>query len=80
MDIAPNFAGQLRIAAADANTTAATMRQALLDAANVIDKDAELIQVQQNWINQLRFRVGVSHALSIVACAIVLISFIAWVW
>ena len=48
--IAPTFAGQLRVAADDPNTTAGTMREAMRNAASLIEGYSAVITAQQYWI------------------------------
>ena len=67
---AKSFAGQLRHAADDPKTAAGTMREAMRDAASVIEAHMQLIALQQAWINQLRLQVGAGVALSLTALAL----------
>jgi hypothetical protein len=62
---ARSFAHQLRYAADDRDTPVDTMRQAMHDAAGVIDSHFDLITLQQQWINQQRLHFGAAVGLLI---------------
>lgn len=68
--IAPNFYGQLRIAADDPNTTPGTMREGMRDAAGVIEGQVRLIVMQQQWIDQLKLQTGTAWGFAITAIVV----------
>jgi hypothetical protein len=76
--IAASYAGQLRLAADDPKTTPATMREAMRDAANVMDTHMDLIALQQTWLHQQKFQIGVAISLAIVALVLALGTFGLW--
>ena len=71
--IAPTFAGQLRVAADDPNTTAGTMREAMRNAASLIEGYSAVITAQQYWIDRLRLQVGAGFAVGVSALALGLV-------
>jgi len=78
--IAATYAGQLRLAADDPKTTPATMREAMRDAANVMDTHMTLIGHQQAWLQQQKFQTGVAISLAITALVLAIASFCLWLY
>jgi hypothetical protein len=55
MKVGQNFANQLRIAADDASVTSATCREAMRDAAGIIDTQQDALFVQAQLLDRARF-------------------------
>jgi hypothetical protein len=69
-EIANSFAGQLRIAADDPDTAPGTMREAMRDAAGVMDTHVQIIALQQEQIERDKLFIGLLIAAMITVAAL----------
>jgi hypothetical protein len=76
LEIPPTFVETLRVAADDPTTSPVRMRDAMRDAANILEGHTRLIAMQQQWIDQLRVRTGAAHALTVTILVLVAIWFV----